>query len=448
MKNGEKETKIPVIDLFAGPGGLGEGFSCFPRGKQKKRFKIHLSVEKDANAHKTLTLRAFYRQFPEGKAPDEYYEYVRGKGYFKEEITWEDLKKRFPKQTAAAEDEARRLKLGEPESDGKVHDLIKVKTESVPYWVLVGGPPCQAYSLAGRSRRLGFVKKDRETEEEFQERKQKGIKEFEEDEKQKLYEEYRRIIADHWPSVFVMENVKGMGSARDKIDGNRLFPKMIEELSDPGFATKGKTGKHTYNVYSFLTGIGDRNGNDLSAGEYEIHSESFAVPQKRHRIILLGIRDDLNIGSCKSLKTKRRAVLEDVIRDLPPLDSSITRAPESTARTVISDFESSEWFKELLRSEGQEDVIDEIRRMARLVRGKKAKGGRFLRWEKKPEELRWEEWFHDPKLEGVLNHESRRHMASDLERYFFASCFTRARGKSPTLVDFPEALLPNHKNIV
>jgi site-specific DNA-cytosine methylase len=57
---------IPVIDLFAGPGGLSEGFSSFKNIKNKKVFKISLSIEKDAQAHKTLELRSFFRQFPDG----------------------------------------------------------------------------------------------------------------------------------------------------------------------------------------------------------------------------------------------------------------------------------------------------------------------------------------------------------------------------------------------
>ena len=52
---------IPVVDLFAGPGGLGEGFSALGRTEGSPRFKIHLSIEKDAMAHQTLELRAFFR---------------------------------------------------------------------------------------------------------------------------------------------------------------------------------------------------------------------------------------------------------------------------------------------------------------------------------------------------------------------------------------------------
>ena len=69
--------KINVIDLFAGPGGLGEGFSSYSYRKNEYPFEIALSVEKEPSAHSTLTLRSFYRKFRESGVPEEYYEYVK-----------------------------------------------------------------------------------------------------------------------------------------------------------------------------------------------------------------------------------------------------------------------------------------------------------------------------------------------------------------------------------
>ncbi len=59
-------TKIPVIDLFAGRGGLGEGFSAYAYSGDQP-FQIKLSIEKDPAAHRTLQLRSFFRQFPQDK---------------------------------------------------------------------------------------------------------------------------------------------------------------------------------------------------------------------------------------------------------------------------------------------------------------------------------------------------------------------------------------------
>ena len=72
------QRPIPVIDLFAGPGGLGEGFSSILDSERSPLFSLKVSAEKDPTAHKTLSLRALYRTFPRGKAPDCYYDYIRG----------------------------------------------------------------------------------------------------------------------------------------------------------------------------------------------------------------------------------------------------------------------------------------------------------------------------------------------------------------------------------
>ena len=70
-------ARVPVIDIFAGPGGLGEGFSAYPIEGTESVFRIRLSLEKEENAHRTLQLRAFYRQFRRGEAPEAYYRLLR-----------------------------------------------------------------------------------------------------------------------------------------------------------------------------------------------------------------------------------------------------------------------------------------------------------------------------------------------------------------------------------
>src|SRR3546814_13778369 len=99
-------AKIKVVDIFAGPGGLGEGFSSFKTGNNSP-FQIVLSAEKNRIAHKTLTLRAFFRRYKSAKdVPEEYYQMVRG------EITSEDLDGEHENQWKEAEEEALLLELG------------------------------------------------------------------------------------------------------------------------------------------------------------------------------------------------------------------------------------------------------------------------------------------------------------------------------------------------
>lgn len=68
---------IPIIDLFAGPGGLGEGFSSILDENGDRFFDIKLSIEKDDEAHRTLRLRSFYRQFKKEDVPEIYYSYIK-----------------------------------------------------------------------------------------------------------------------------------------------------------------------------------------------------------------------------------------------------------------------------------------------------------------------------------------------------------------------------------
>ena len=99
---------IPVIDLFAGPGGLGEGFSSYSNTSDFP-FKIDLSIEKDPIAHQTLKTRALIRQF-KNEIPEVYYDFLRSnKSGFSEYLD----NNIFKDQIKNAETEARNLILGQ-----------------------------------------------------------------------------------------------------------------------------------------------------------------------------------------------------------------------------------------------------------------------------------------------------------------------------------------------
>src|SRR5256885_98821 len=96
---------MPVVDLFAGPGGLSEGFSALELPNGFRPFKVVLSIEADTTAHRTLELRSFFRQF--GKyAPKQYYQYLR------KEITRGELFGGYPIQAKWARSEAWHATLG------------------------------------------------------------------------------------------------------------------------------------------------------------------------------------------------------------------------------------------------------------------------------------------------------------------------------------------------
>jgi DNA (cytosine-5)-methyltransferase 1 len=97
---------IPVIDLFAGPGGLGEGFASRTDKDGKRLFRIALSIEMSESARTTLRLRSFFRQFAKSDVPEEYYRFVRG------EIAIEELYSQYPHEAQASDEEAWQAELG------------------------------------------------------------------------------------------------------------------------------------------------------------------------------------------------------------------------------------------------------------------------------------------------------------------------------------------------
>ena len=98
---------------------------------------------------------------------------------------------------------------------------------------------------------------------------------FADDVKHYLYREYLHIIEALRPPVFVMENVKGLLSHR--LAGQSVFQQILDDLRRPG-----------YEVRSFVT-----REESLSPDDYVIRAEEYGVPQRRHRVILFGVRSDL-----------------------------------------------------------------------------------------------------------------------------------------------------------
>lgn len=387
---------IEIIDLFAGPGGLGEGFSQLKRDG-KCLFKIGVSIEKEKFAHETLLLRSFFRQFE--TAPDQYYEYLRN------EISKADLFEAFPQEHSIAEKEAWCAELGHDDFAHK--DVIKRIRNSIKKpsnSIVIGGPPCQAYSLIGRSK---MGKNDS----------------FEQDPRHTLYKEYLKIISEFKPAIFVMENVKGIISS--KLDGEYIFDKILEDLRRPCLilnpARKRFRLNETYTVYSLSS---EKSLSELTRKDYTIRCEDFGIPQRRHRVILVAVRNDLQGKPFSLKKTPNEVTLEEVIGDLPKLRSGLSKFPD----------EKSAWRSQILAGLPNAKVYKTLNRGAEYINAK-------------AQPKTYYDWFHDPKLLGVVNHTTRSHISEDLHRYYYASSFAIKNNRSPRLQDFPENLLPKHKNI-
>ncbi len=421
---------IPVIDIFAGPGGLGEGFGSLLNEDGERAFKIALSIEKDEHAHQTLTLRSFFRQFEPGLAPQEYYEHLRG------EITVEELYDKYPEQAAAASDESWLATLGESKNavskvilDRKIREALNNEQN----WLLIGGPPCQAYSVVGRSRR------------------QEKILDEQKDERVGLYKQYLRILAVHNPAVFVMENVKGLLSA--ETEKSPVFTKILNDLANPADAYYEDFGRNGiqiicpgYKIYSLAVKPEkfDKDGNPVyRQKDFIIHAEKYGIPQTRHRVILLGVRNDIAVIPGALRKTKEIGIIK-VLGDLPRLRSGLSKQKDDNDgwRKAIQGIARNGF----LRGVDKRIKSRILKKTTQLRIPQNGKGAEFIPTGRLSVVYR-QDWFIDNNIGGVCNHKARGHMESDLKRYFFVSCYGSLKRKSPKLEDFPEALLPKHGNV-
>ncbi|MFC5592970.1 DNA cytosine methyltransferase [Lysobacter niastensis] len=359
-------------------------------------------------------MRAFFRQFAPGEAPASYYDYVAGRTG----QPWTDATEA---QWVAAGEEARQLTLGVPDHDAFLRERIRPVAQRDQPWVLIGGPPCQAYSLVGRSRNLGKA----------------GYK-AEEDHRHFLYTHYLKILKEFRPAAFVMENVKGILSS--KVGGELMFPRILEDLHQPG----GRNGPR-YQIVPLVISNHDSD-KDVAGKRFILRAEELGVPQARHRVVLLGLIEGIDPAKGKRLvPLSERFGVSDVIDGLPKLRSGVTD------REVGSWCEFAEYVLEKARdASNDEAVAAKLEKFAASVKKRDpGMGGRWIKGatdgDRVPDHLR--SWLIDPRLDGVLNHEVREHMASDLKRYAFASAFARVHGHSPRgAKEFPSALYPKHKN--
>jgi DNA (cytosine-5)-methyltransferase 1 len=414
---------IPVIDVFAGPGGLGEGFSALHDSRDLPIFCIALSIEKDPVAHQTLRLRSFFRQFPEGNKPTEYYKQIKsGK------VDWDLLASKYPAEAERAKQEVWQAQLGtETYPPSTVDARIRNALNAAQAWVLIGGPPCQVYSQVGRSRMKG-----------------KSAWHFARDERHTLYKEYLRIIEVHRPPVFIMENVKGLLSS--KRAGKKIIEQILADLHQPARSkvAKGPQKPLAYNLYALAdyrsnaaTNAAPANGD---AAGYIIRCEKHAIPQARHRLILLGVRDDITVKPARLQVEAEEVNMWKAIQDLPPLRSRLSRETDSSEAWV-------ETIRQVLTYKtlnGSPDIFNLMKRAASEL-SHSGTGNEYVKTAGRP--LWNQSWFFDEDLEGVCNHSARSHISKDLWRYFYAACFAQLRLKSPVLDDFPSFLLPAHKNV-
>ena len=325
-----------------------------------------------------------------------------------------------------------------------VRDRIDESLNGATEWVLLGGPPCQAYSLAGRSSLLPVLGEER----------------FSADPRHQLYKEYLRILADHAPTAFIFENVRGILSS--KLNGTSVFKRIYDDLKNPSQQFSTQEGlRHNPEYRLFPLTIGTQNYKEAEVEpapeQFIVRSEDYGVPQRRHRLIILGVNAQFlkkNPGRFPDVlvKEKREVTLEQVIGDLPIIRSAPS-GPNGTFKAwcaslsdllkVPLNLSQSTLFDYAQESESIEKIIRaSVSKASEIDRGL---GESYLQYSDTPQ-YNPGSWFRDGRQRGITNHESRTHMRSDLQRYLFSSAFAQARGRTPTLRDFPRKLMPEHKN--
>jgi DNA (cytosine-5)-methyltransferase 1 len=419
-----------VVDLFAGPGGLAEGFSSV-MASGKRLFDVVLSVEMERAAHQTLLLRAFTRRFPVNALPDEYYKFVAG------DMTLEELWGFYPKEWAAARREALCLQLGMSEAAKLIQPKIDgIRKQAKGRTVLIGGPPCQAYSLVGRARNAGNAEYNAE-----------------DDGRHFLYREYIGILDRLRPAAFVMENVKGILSST--VAGAGVFERIIQDLKMVGKEGDGyKLIALAPNGGNSWTSLGN-----IKPSDFIVRSEQYQVPQSRHRVIVVGLRADIASGISESdtialLEQAETTSVRNVLGGMPELRSGLSKGDnEESWQQSLRDATA-----QLLSISVGAGTGPERRKMARILKsvakhhglGKKIPSRSSTDYNVErlglgmPEAL--SDFLLDEKLTVLAQHTARGHMKSDLTRYLFCSVFSEVYRRPPKAADFPDELAPNHKS--
>lgn len=397
--------RIPVIDLFAGPGGLGEGFSSLMDVEGNRIFQIIMSVEKDELAHRTLRLRAYYRALLDkyGRIPRVYLSYISNPSEKNLEALIGFDSKCW--DLACKEALCRELKEGDGGLVDEARARLAALTEQSRDWVLIGGPPCQAYSLVGRARRTREKAK------------------LQADAKQTLYKCYLSFIRELKPSIFVMENVKGLLSAQ--LHGEGVFGLIWQDMEDAG-----------YTIRSLVV------DNPKTSDDYVVQAEDYGIPQARHRVILLGVRSDLNLIT-KTLKGSPQPTLGEVLEGIPAIRSGFSKRNSGWREMNWKRYINNAIDRIIATPEGE--PLSECLKDVRSSRPPKVMSKNKIL----ENENVYSSWYRGAlsNSKALPNHESRTHLASDLDRYLFCSAYAKVHDAPARLRHFPEHLLPAHENI-
>ncbi|MGN7929268.1 DNA cytosine methyltransferase [Sphingopyxis sp. 22461] len=414
-------STIGIVDLFAGPGGLGEGFASIEE-QGHFPFRIGVSVEREASAHRTLTLRAFIRQMVQKKSrlPEDYVRFHAGEI---PEPDWNSLDAEAWRHAAS---EARCLELGTPETSAVLDTEIDRISRQHDDTILIGGPPCQAYSLVGRSRSRGIAGYRPEL-----------------DDRHFLFREYVHVLDRLRPAAFVLENVKGVLSS--KVDGEFIFEQIMEDL-----ASLGGSGQHAYELHALALKDGALQLVRMdSFQDFIVRAELLGIPQRRHRVIVIGIRADLctQAAAARLPALPREASVADAIGDLTALRSGLSKTADSPAmwQRIVTDA-ARDLGSHFARTDPAMSAafVAAGRQIEKRLPSSRQGDGLPTGYGQSNDPLR--QWLENRQLRAVAQHQTRGHMDADLARYLFAAVHAQVNGSNPKREAYPAMLAPAHRS--
>jgi DNA (cytosine-5)-methyltransferase 1 len=245
-------TKPTYIDLFAGASGLSEGFV-------HEGYKPIAHVEMDENASDTIRTRLAFHYLKLNQKENIYLSYLKNK------ISREALWKYLPEQELSSVINTEISKKTISSIFKKIDDQINEKRKVD---LIIGGPPCQAYSLVGRSRDPNGMKGDK---------------------RNYLFRYYGEFLNRYKPEYFVFENVLGLLTAGN----SRYLKQMLKLFAELGYSVAEPT---------------------------VLNAEDYGVLQKRRRVFLIGRRGKGKFKFPRPEKIENWwEIKRDLLFDLPKL---------------------------------------------------------------------------------------------------------------------------------
>ncbi|MCX8105944.1 MAG: DNA cytosine methyltransferase [Ignavibacterium album] len=242
--------RLNYIDLFAGTSALSEGF-------RQLEFNPVAHIEMDKDACLTIKTREAYHHLKEIRKLDTYYKYISGN------LTRDSLYKHIPLEKGFSV-------INAEISDSSLKQIFKTIENNLKHSsnsdidLIVGGPPCQAYSLVGRH-----------------------AIDWENDHRLKLYLYYGKFLKEYRPMAFVFENVPGLITAQN--------------------------GWFLQNMKKYFAGIGYKVFDKI------LNAADYGVLQNRKRVFIVGWRKDFPFSFPDLEPFVHGHTVQDILSDLSPL---------------------------------------------------------------------------------------------------------------------------------